>query len=95
MEQSARIPPRAELVVSPPAETAALGRMYTRRGFIWLFVSYFALNLLGDLWRHRLHAVFLSGVLRRFLHQLVFALGPSDIIAAGHHVTATKHFGHD
>jgi len=62
---------------------------------IELFVSYLALNLLGDLWRHRLHAVFFSGVLRRFLHQLVFGLGPSDIIAAGHHVTATKHFGHD
>ena len=37
-----------------------------------LFVSYLALNLLCDLWRHRLHAVFLSGVLRRFLHQLIF-----------------------
>jgi hypothetical protein len=60
-----------------------------------LFVSYLALNLLGDLWRYRLDAVFLSGVLRRFLHQLIFAVGSGDIVAAVHQVTATKHFGHD
>jgi hypothetical protein len=61
---------------------------------VGLFVSYLALNLLGNLWWHGLHSVFFSGVLRRFLHQLIFALGPSDIIAAGHHVSATEHFGH-
>ena len=59
-----------------------------------LFVSYLALNLLCDLWRHRLHAVFFSGVLCRFLHQLIFGLGSSDIIAAVHQITATKHFSH-
>jgi hypothetical protein len=59
-----------------------------------LFVSYLAPDLLCDLWRHRLHPVFLSGVLRRFLHQLIFVFGSGDIIAAVHQVTATKHFGH-
>jgi hypothetical protein len=41
-----------------------LARMYSGRGSIWLFVSYLALNLLGELWRNRLHTVFLSSVLR-------------------------------
>jgi histidinol dehydrogenase len=36
-----------------------------------------------------LYAVRFSGVLRCFLHQLVFALCPSDIVAARHHVAAT------
>jgi hypothetical protein len=61
----------------------------------WLFVFYLALNLLDELCGHRFYAVCLSGVLRGFLHQLVFALRASDIVAAGHHVTTTKHFGRD
>jgi hypothetical protein len=72
----------------------SLGRMCWAR-LNWLFVSYLALNLLDEVCRQRLYAVGFSGMLCRFPHQLVFALRPSDIVAARYDVTATNHFGHN